>query len=224
MKIKEEIGRRIEEQRKVLGLTRKALADLTDDLKQSRINNWERGIRTPGPEEIKQLAKVLDVSPAFLMCLTDEKQPKKIPGLGALIPLLDHTQACDPTMHIQVIRDDLDAEKITFIPVSADLSSRLGEHAFALQMLDDSMEPELRRHDILIIDPDKEPKPGEFVAAIVGSSEEVIVRRYKQLSTSNTMPQFELLAVNTHWADVRDSAQIKCMLVGSVCGLSRVLK
>lgn len=79
MSIKEQIGQRIQAARLEKGLTRKALAELTNDLKQSRINNWERGDRTPGPEEIKQLAKALEVSAAYLMCLTDEKQPKKYP-------------------------------------------------------------------------------------------------------------------------------------------------
>jgi transcriptional regulator with XRE-family HTH domain len=46
MNIKEKIGLRIYEARKAKGLTRQSLADLTDDLKPSRINNWERGIRT----------------------------------------------------------------------------------------------------------------------------------------------------------------------------------
>ena len=72
MDIKKEIGQRIYEARKGKGLTRKALAELTDDLKPSRISNWEYGMRTPGPEEVKQLSKALDVSPAFLMCLTEK--------------------------------------------------------------------------------------------------------------------------------------------------------
>ncbi len=46
MNIKEEIGARIFQERQAKGLTRKALAELTDDLKPSRINNWERGLRT----------------------------------------------------------------------------------------------------------------------------------------------------------------------------------
>ena len=223
MNIKEEIGRRIEAERKALGLTRKALAELTDDLKQSRINNWERGIRTPGPEEIKQLAKALNISPAFLMCLTDEKRPKKIPGLGALIPLLENKQARDPKTHIQTIRHEENAEAVTFIPIDAEISAQLSEYAFALKMLDDSMDPELRRGDILIIDPNKAPSPGGFVVAVMGDNEEVVIRRYKQLSASNDHQRFELLAENTHWADMRDASQMKCILIGAVYRLLRNL-
>src|SRR5690348_761979 len=115
MNIKEKIGQRIQTERLAKGLTRKALEELTEDIKQSRISNWERGDRTPGPAEIKQLAKALDISPAYLMCLTDEKQPKKILGLGALIPLLDHQQACDPIASLQFIRNEENVDKLSFM-------------------------------------------------------------------------------------------------------------
>lgn len=225
MNLKEEIGRRILAARKGKGLTRKALADLTDDLKQSRINNWERGERTPGPEEIKQLAKVLDVSAAYLMCLTNQQQTdplKSIPGLGALIPLLDAKQASDPIATTTAIKNMLDHKDVMFIPLGTEVSEQLGKYAFALKMQDDSMVPELKLNDVLIIDPDKKPHPGQFAVARVGENSDVIVRRYKQLSASTDNQQFELLAENKHWADVKDSTQ--CQLVGTVCGLIRALE
>ena len=221
MNIKEEIGQRIHEERKAKGLTRKALAELTDDLKQSRINNWERGIRTPGPEEIKQLAIALDVSPAFLMCLTSEKRPKITPSFGALIPLLDHMQACDPKIHIQALKDVTNIDEVIFVSVSTQMGLHLGEATFALKVKDNSMEPELRLNDILIIDPDKTPTPGCFVVAKIGENNEVIIRRYKQLSAVTTAQEFELLAINDNWADLRNGAEIICSLIGTVCGLLR---
>src|SRR5947207_2169356 len=133
MNIKEKIGSRIREARKAKSLTRKVLAELTDDLNISRINNYERGERTPGPREIKQLARALDVSPAFLMCLTDEKEPQKIPGLGALVPLLNDYQACDPKTHIQRIKSEETGETTTFIPLSPKFSEQIGENAFAFE-------------------------------------------------------------------------------------------
>lgn len=216
--IKEAIGQRILQARKAKGLTRKALADLTDDLKQSRINNWERGERTPGAREVKQLAKALDVSAAWLMCLTDHKQSdprKSIPGLGLIIPLLSGMQAMDPIETIKNIEPD----QITFIPLSIEMSKALGKHAFALKVQDDSMDPDLKLHDVLIIDPDKLPQPGQLVVAKIEDNNDVIVRRYKQTSLSQQKQSFELLTTNTHWANLKDSSQ--CKLVGTVCGLVR---
>ena len=149
MDIKKEIGQRIYQARKGKGLTRKALADLTDDLKPSRISNWEYGMRTPGPEEVKQLSKALDVSPAFLMCLT-EKMNDQNPNWGMLVPILDSKQACDPMAAIQAIQKERE-NIVPYVPFSFELTTQVGKHVFAVKMPDDSMEPELRRHDILLL-------------------------------------------------------------------------
>lgn len=223
MTIKEEIGHRIEAERKAKGLTRKALAELTDDLKQSRINNWERGIRTPGPEEIKQLARALDVSPSFLMCLTDHKQHPHTASVGALIPVLDHQQACDAHRWVQAINNGECVEGVSFIPVSNELAAGVGEHAFALKMKDDSMRPELKIHDVLIIDPDCIPSPGNFVVAKLEDDSEVIVRRYRQLSAIKKSHEFELLALNDAWASIRIDNAVQSKIIGVVINLTRML-
>ncbi|WP_392536726.1 helix-turn-helix domain-containing protein [Legionella sp. 227] len=221
MNIKEKIGQRIHEERLARGLTRKALEELTDDLKQSRISNWERGDRTPGPEEIKQLAKALDVSPAYLMCLTDEKRPKKIPGLGALIPILDHQQACDPKKFIQTLKTEHNQDEISFIPISAELTTRIGENAFALKMKDESMHPELRVNDILIIDPNSELQPGSLVVTQLNEDNEVIVRRYKQLALSKEFNPFELRAENDNWGNIKIDKKADAIIIGVIVCIVR---
>lgn len=220
MNIKEKIGERIFQERQAKGLTRKALAELTDDLKPSRINNWERGIRTPGPEEIKQLADALDVAPGYLMCLTDDKQiQKEFSWLGALIPLLDTQQACNPKTCIQSIKEDWDTSSVSFIPLTPELSKQLGNNAFAYCMRDDSMVPELKSGDILIINPDKNAQPGEIVVA--QNNNEVVVRRYKQLSADKPNKEYELIALNDNWANIRVQQGSHYQIVGVVLTLIR---
>lgn len=223
MSIKVDIGNRIREERNFNKLTRKALAELTDDLNISRINNYERGERTPGPQEIKQLAKALNVSPAYLMCLTDEKEPKKIPGLGALIPLLNYQQACDPLTYLQDIREEQNQEKISFIPVNSELAVNLGENAFALKMKDHSMAPELRINDILIIDPDQKVIPGNFVVALLEEEREVIVRQYREISASKAAHVYELRVMHDAWANMRIDNN-KSKIIGVVISLIRMLQ
>lgn len=223
MNIKEKIGQRILTARKAKQLTRKGLADITDDLKPSAINNWERGDRTPGPEEVQQLAKALDVSAAYLMCLTNQTidDPlKTIPGLGALVPLLDSKQASNPVKLINQIKYTDEQTDLKFIPLSIEISNSLGKQAFAIKMPDESMDPELRLNDILIIDIDRLPQPGQFVVASLAEGE-VLIRRYKQISASPNDKQFELLATNKHWADVKSNGQ--CKIIGTVCGLIRTV-
>lgn len=224
MNIKEKIGERIFQERKAKGLTRKALAELTDDLKPSRINNWERGMRTPGPGEIKQLAEALDVAPGYLMCLTDEKQTKReLPWLGALVPLLNAQQACDPKTYIQGIKDDLENDAVSFIPLSPELSKKLGENAFALHMLDDSMAPELNVDDVLIVDPDQPIRPGGLVVAHLQDSNMITIRRYKQLSANNPLQEYELISTNENWASICVSQADSHCIIGIVLGFLRIL-
>lgn len=221
MNIKEKIGQRIEEERKILGYTRKELAERTDDLKQTRINNWERGIRTPGPQEIKQLAKALSVSPAYLMCLSDEKQQNSpleaIPGLGALLPLLDQKQAVNFQSYTS--RENGIGE-LTFIPIP-DLNSDIGKNAFALKMKDESMSPDFKINDILIIDPDRMPEPGNFVVTQIKNDDQVIIRRYKQLSVHKSFQEFELVPANDNWAKIVVNHEKECIIIGVVNGFFR---
>ncbi|WP_010655126.1 LexA family protein [Fluoribacter dumoffii] len=222
MNIKEKIGERIFQERQSKGLTRKALAELTDDLKPSRINNWERGIRTPGPEEIKQLAEALDVAPGYLMCLTDDKQVKQeFPWLGALIPLLNSQQACDPKTIIQAIRDETGQHSVSFIPLSPEISQKLGENAFALRVQDDSMSPELKVGDVLIVDPDQVIRPGGLVIANLQDMNEATVRRYKQLSAGGSTHEYELIPTNENWASIRVTRSCGHKIIGVVLALIR---
>lgn len=225
MNIKEKIGKRIKEARLAKKMTRKVLASLTEDLNISRINNYERGHRTPGPQAITQLAKALDVSAPFLMGLTDEKRPHKIPGLGALIPLLAMSQVYNHKEIIKAISDEAnhDNHQIAFIPISSQFVTKIGTHAFALQVADESMEPELIINDIIIIDPDAKPRPNGLVLAKFNDEDQVIIRRYKQLSTSNTLPAFELLPNNLNWAKVSVNENNQILILGNVKAIFRLL-
>ncbi|WP_131778508.1 helix-turn-helix domain-containing protein [Legionella bozemanae] len=223
--IKKEIGRRINEARKAKGLTLKELGTLAGDLKQTRLTNWEQGTRAPGPEEIKQLAVALDVSPSFLMCLSDEMQTKKSKKPDHLIPLLDSRQACKVRLHANADCEPEFSEDIVFISVNSELLSELSNHAFALKMADESMIPEIRANDVLIVDPDIKPKPGDFVMALLEGDESVIIRKYKQLSASKNTPEYELIALNNDWADIHvDSNEVQARFIGCIVSLVRNFK
>jgi SOS-response transcriptional repressor LexA len=221
LNIKKEIGKRISEARKIKGLTLKTLGELTGGLKQTRLTNWEQGIRTPGPEEIKLLAQALDVSPAFLMCLSDEKQSKQIKSPSQLIPLLDTRQACEAKLHIGAICEQGVSNDVVFISVSTALLPELSQEAFALKMADDSMNPEIRMNDVVIVDPATKPRPSDLVVALLKGEHEVLVRKYKQLSASKDTQEYELVALNNDWADIRvGSSKMQAQIIG--CGVSLI--
>ncbi|NSL19575.1 helix-turn-helix domain-containing protein [Tatlockia micdadei] len=219
LNIKKEIGRRILEARKAKGLTLKELGELAGNLKQTRLTNWEQGTRAPGPEEIKQLAQALDVSPAFLMCLSDEKQIIKAKAPSQLIPLLDHRQAGNSKLYIDTIREQELSGGMIFISVSTELLPELSAQTFALKMVDDSMTPEIRVNDVLIIDPAIPPKPGNYVAVKIDGKSEVIICQYKKLSYTSS--EFELLTLNDHWPNIKVADDVNVEIIGIVVQKTR---
>ncbi|MCC5791338.1 MAG: LexA family transcriptional regulator [Legionellaceae bacterium] len=214
LNIKKEIGKRILEARKAKGLTLKALGELAGDLKQTRLTNWEQGARSPGPEEIKLLAQALDVSPAFLMCLSDEAQVKTKKSQTHLVPLLEHLHYVNDKPNIETnCNQNLSSDNV-FISVSAALFPELSDKAFALKMADESMIPDIKVNDILVIDPAISPEPGDFVLAKLANKPEAIVCQYKKLSY--TSDEFELLTLNENWPNIKMTDAHGIVIVGKV--------
>lgn len=223
MSIQAVIGNRIREARKKLGLTMKELSELTRDLKASRINNWERGMRTPGPEEAKQLAKALQISAAYLLGLSDNPDANatsKVPGLVGVVPILSYEQALQPQKIIDQINTG-NNHSIQFIPLGEDFKKDFTSHTFALRIKDDSMSPALSTHDLVIVNPNKTPQPGAFVIAQVAGQSEIIVRQYKQLSCNRGFESFELIPLNDKWANVIVNAPKDAKIIGVICQAMR---
>lgn len=86
------------------------------------------------------------------------------------------------------------------------------------------MQPDLQMNDILIIDPESRPTPGNFVAAKLEDDNSVIIRRYKQISAMKNELIIELVATNDTWANIRVDNQDKSKMIGSVVSLIRQLK
>jgi len=73
---------------------------------------------------------------------------------------------------------------------------RLSEHAFALEIEGDSMLPEFRSGDRVIIDQEVAPAPGDFVAARNGS-EQATFKKYRPRGINeNGEDVFELVPLN----------------------------
>lgn len=211
--IKKEIGKRLFEARKAKGLTLKELGALAGGFKQTRLTNWEQGTRAPGPEEIKQLAEALDVSAAFLMCLSDEMLVKKTKNPSHLIPLLDARYSCDIRLYVNAKQDYVLPED-AFISASTALLPKLSKAAFALKMLDESMTPDIRVNDVLVVDPTISPNPGDYVAVELGGRQEVIICQYKKLSYAAS--EFELRTSNDNWPNIKVTDGLEINIIGKV--------
>jgi SOS-response transcriptional repressor LexA len=75
--------------------------------------------------------------------------------------------------------------------------------AFALEIEGESMMPEFRPGDIVIIEPEWQPRPGEYVAAKNGS-EEATFKKYRPRGTNATGDMiFELAPLNEDYPTLR---------------------
>jgi SOS-response transcriptional repressor LexA len=75
--------------------------------------------------------------------------------------------------------------------------------AFALEIEGDSMQPEFRPGDLVIIEPEWEPRPGEYVAAKNGK-DEATFKKYRQRGVdSDGKMIFELVPLNDDYPTMR---------------------
>src|SRR3989338_664444 len=67
---------------------------------------------------------------------------------------------------------------------------------FAITVTDNSMHPKFSMHDIVIVDPEKKPQPGDFVLAHIAGSGQNIIRKYRESDQHSLKNKsFELIAL-----------------------------
>lgn len=209
--IKQKIGRRIAQARKEhLGITIKELAARTEGLSASRISNWEQGTRSPGPLEAIELSRLLKVSSSYLLGLTDNPSGDiALSGEGEqfLIPLLSFEN-----VHLakDIIADDKKSAETILIDSS--INKHVTKHCVALLISDNSMAPEFHLHDMIIVNTEIKPKPGNFVLAHHIAKNENLLRQYSQSSTSD----YRLTSTNDLWADINVKKSSDVPIIGTV--------
>lgn len=91
MDIKQETSKRLRAAREATKLTMADVCARIPGLTVSRLGNWEQGTRTMPNDFAKKLAKVYEVSAAWLVCLEDEKQGDQ--QKGRLLEIYDQLDA-----------------------------------------------------------------------------------------------------------------------------------
>ena len=203
MSIKKEIASRITTSRKNLGITIKELSARTKTLSAGRISNWEQGTRTPGPTEAKLLATTLDVAASYLLGMSDDPRGELTLNENSLpncIPMLSHDES-------KTIQISTEKESVALSPFSTEQEKlfmegnhekKPGPRTFATKVDDNSMSPEFLPNDIVIADPNQKPKPGKFVIAQLTSSDDIVIRRYREITTS-AHNEYDLIPLNPDW-------------------------
>jgi transcriptional regulator with XRE-family HTH domain len=214
--IKDEIASRIVAARKAANLT---IADIQEKTNQkysySRIYNWESARRMPGVEEILVLAGLLNISPSYLLCLSDEpKLSVSVDKAKSLfsVPIL----SWDKVMESREITDLSSKGKNSsqqMIFLDADYRPSIG--SFALKLRDNSMAPRFQKGDVIVFDPNVSPEPTDFVLAYDKAKSELIFREYRANGVNENKNQvFDLLPMNLKFVPVPNVTSAKFKIVG----------
>ncbi|CDG47865.1 LexA family protein [Serratia symbiotica] len=198
----ETVGQRIKRLREALKISQAELAARCGWASQSRIGNYETGSRKVKVEDAVVIASVLDVSPGELLFGTPDNAVF-IKQQGREIPLVSYVQAGTFTEIENVLSPEGVLDTIIF-------NENISELGFALRVKGDSMEPEFREGDTIIIDPAVNPLPGEFVVAKNGDHEATF-KKYRPKANGHC----ELIPLNPDYHTI-DSEKQPLQIIGTM--------
>jgi SOS-response transcriptional repressor LexA len=157
-------GQRIKNLRKDRKLTQAQVAKALG-VSDVAIGYWERDLNEPGGKSLSNLAAFFGVSEAFILYGKEEISNIIPASFGTRqIPIISYVQAGIWTSASDA--SNLEGN-IDYILTDIGLSPR----SFALKIKGKSMEPEFTEGDLIIVDPDIGPLPGDYVVAKNGEHE-----------------------------------------------------
>lgn len=182
------------------------VADLARSLNQSEqtINNWAyrgNGVSKQGrliaQRELGVSATWIDDGQGQMLAGSDPGNANVRPAEVGLrrIPLISSVQAGLMTEAVNPFPPG-----VAFEYLLTDL--QLSEHAFALEIEGQSMEPEFKEGDRIIVDPALQPQPGDFVVAKNGR-EEATFKKYRPRGIGQGGREvFELVPLNDDYPTI----------------------
>lgn len=190
------VGDNIRRMRKARGWKILELASRVDS-DVGNISRLERGKQGYSDEMLQKLATALGCTVADLFAgASQENNVSQVPLGTRRIPLISYVQAGYMTEAIDSYAVGDAAEWML-----TDLE--LSMNAFALRIKGDSMMPEFREGDTVIIDPSVAPLPGDYVVAKNGDNEATF-KKYRPRGINERGDQvFELVPLNEDYPSMR---------------------
>jgi len=188
-----ELGDRLRTARRNAGLTQEQLAEHLG-ISPQLISHRELARAEPGSYDILLFARITGADPAWLLTGRAPPAPKTAEGSGYVVPIASMREIAmiavafqeDPAAQWQFRFADLGRRPV---PIRSQLSAR----AFALEMPDRGLEPEIASGDVVVADPDVKPEPGEVGLFVLLGNGETLVRR---LDTPMGKGTFALTSTN----------------------------
>lgn len=188
------------------GLSQKEIAEHLGITPQA-YGYYERGERKPGAENLRKIANLLDISVDYLLG-RDRGKPEQS---NHLIPLLGAVPAGTPIEAIEDIEEYID------------IYPKFVKHGelFALRVQGDSMEPDIRPGDIVIVEKQEYIDNGD-VAVVRVNGEDVTVKKVKQVADGLLLmpnnPEYE-----PTFFSADDVANLPVTIIGRVIEIRRRL-
>lgn len=198
------LAERVRTRRLELGMTQQQAAEKAGITQQS----WAsiEFAKTVKPRNIIGISQALKCDPAWLMSGGNFQRLNEVNTRK--IPVISYVQAGALATENPIKAFDGDFE---YVMTDMDWS----EFTFALKIAGDSMEPEFREGDVIIVDPEIEPCPGEFVVAANGEHEATF-KKFRPTSMGfNGSQQFELVPLNPDYPTI-DSRDCRVSIIGTM--------
>ncbi|MEV3802760.1 S24 family peptidase [Aeromonas veronii] len=184
-------------------------------ISHASVSKWESGLNQPKGRYLNDLAAALGVTVDWLLTgegeATARPSPEAMPGYhnvepavipqGNRIPILSYVQAgnwreiCE-----QATTFDGNVEYVT-------ASVDIGSCGFGLWLRGDSMLPQFKEGDLIIVDPDEAPQPGDYVVAKNGSNEATFKKYRPRGIDENGQEVFELVPLNDDYPTMHSDRQ-----------------
>lgn len=208
------ISDRIFSRRSALGLSKTALAKAVGVADVS-VGKWESGQNQPKGRYLNDLAAALGVSVDWLLTGKEDGvtgvtelpfpgyrnvEPAVIPQ-GGRVPILSYVQAGNwREMCEQASTFDGNVE---YVMASVDI----GPCGFGLWLRGNSMAPQFNEGDLVIVDPDEQPRPGDFVVAKNGCDEATFKKYRPRGIDEHGQEVFELVPLNDDYPPMYSDRQ-----------------
>ncbi|WP_413732301.1 LexA family protein [Sodalis sp. RH20] len=183
------LGQRVKTLRKDRKLTQSQVGKALG-VSDVTIGYWERDLNEPGGKSLTNLARYFGVSEEYLLYGKNEESNVMPASLGTTsIPIISFVQA-------GAWSAESDARSLEGNVDYILTDQKLSPSSFALRLKGRSMEPEFTEGDIIIVDPEIGPIPGDYVVAKNGSHEATFKKYRSRGIDAKGDEIFELVPLN----------------------------
>ena len=184
----------------------------------NQIGEMLNGKRPFGDSVAKHIEETLNLEPGYLDAKVkfeaNVRRLTKKEGRVTKIPLLSTVQAGAPTDHGDLCFDE-----------TIEIFGDLPDGCYGLRVSGDSMSPLIDNGDIVVVDPGRWPKPGDYIVvrSELENLAEASVKKYAPIGFDSTGREiFEARSLNELYPPMHSVGQ-KLRIIGTVCKLLKDL-